>query len=66
MVTIVDESAFRMRFAQQAARLEERREAWRDMLGARGLVPVFVDLETPDLAAAEADLEAAIRRSMGK
>jgi hypothetical protein len=66
VVTVVDESAFRMRFAQQATRLEERRAAWRDMLAARGLVPVFVDLETPDLAAAEADLEAAIQGSVGK
>ena len=66
VVVVLDESAFRMRFAQQATRLEERREAWRDMLAARGPVPVFVDLEAPDLAAAEADLEAAIQRSMGK
>jgi dTDP-4-amino-4,6-dideoxygalactose transaminase len=36
------------------------------MLAARGLVPVFVDLETPDLATAEADLEAAVQRSMAK
>jgi hypothetical protein len=46
---IVDESAFRRRFdatgASGAARLEERRSAWRRLLEARQRVPVFVDLE---------------------
>jgi hypothetical protein len=60
VVAVVDESTFRSRFAQLPDRLEERRRIWRDMLAAHGLAPVFVDLEAPDLAAAEADLEAAI------
>lgn len=61
LVAIVDEASFRRRFAQQPARLEERRAAWRDLLASRRLEPVFVDLETPDLAAAAAALERVLR-----
>lgn len=62
VIAVVDESTFRRRFAQLPERLEERRAAWRDMLVGHGLTPVLVDLETPDLAAAQADIEAAIER----
>jgi hypothetical protein len=65
VIAVVDESTFRRRFAQLPARLEERREAWRELLTGHGLVPVAVDLEAPDLAAAAADIEAAIERSKG-
>jgi hypothetical protein len=61
LVAIVDEASFRRRFAQQPARLEERRAAWRDLLASRRLEPVFVDLEAPDLAAAAAALERVLR-----
>jgi hypothetical protein len=61
LVAIVDEGPFRRRFAQQPARLEERRAAWRDLLATRRLEPVFVDLEAPDLAAAAAAIERAMR-----
>ena len=60
LVALVDESAFRRRFAQEPARLAERREGWRELLAGHGFAPVFVDLEALDLAAAEADVEVAI------
>jgi hypothetical protein len=62
VIAVVDESAFRRRFAHEPARLEERREAWRELLAGHGLPPVFVDLDAPHLAAAEAEIEAAIER----
>jgi hypothetical protein len=60
IVAVLDEAGFRRRFANQPQRLEERRNAWRDVLTPYGLDPVFVDLESPDLVAAEASLNAAI------
>jgi hypothetical protein len=60
VVALVDESAFRKRFAQEPRRLEERRTAWRELLAVQGREPVFVDLEAPDHAA----VDAAIERSM--
>jgi hypothetical protein len=62
VIALVDESTFRRRFAQLPERLEERRRAWHDGLAAHGLAAVFVDLEAPDLATAQADIEAAIGR----
>ncbi|MGH8697159.1 MAG: DUF2868 domain-containing protein, partial [Burkholderiales bacterium] len=66
LIAVVDESPFRRRFAQEPARLEERREAWRELLTGHGLAPVFVDLDAPNLAAAEAEIEAALGRNLGK
>lgn len=60
VVAILDEAGFRRRFASQPQRLEERRDAWRDVLAPFGFDPVFVDLESPDLVAVEAALNAAI------
>ena len=57
VVAIVDESGFRKRFAHEPQRLDERRAAWRDLLAARGREPIFVDLESPDAAAADAAIE---------
>ena len=56
LVAVVDEASFRSRLGGQPARLAERRALWREMLATRNLVPVFVDLVNPDLAAAEAAL----------
>jgi hypothetical protein len=44
---LVDESGFRRRFRGDgfAARLEERRRAWRTVMGEAGVEPVFADLE---------------------
>jgi hypothetical protein len=62
VIALVDESAFRRRFAETPARLAERRDAWREFLRGHGFAPVFVDLDAPDLPAVEAELEAAIGR----
>ena len=59
---IVDESGFRTRFAQQPQRIDERREAWRRVLAAQHVEPVFVDLGAPDAADAAAALDAALHR----
>ncbi|KRE21874.1 DUF2868 domain-containing protein [Agromyces sp. Soil535] len=55
-VVLVDESAFLARWDDDAARREERRAVWRELIEAHGGVAVFVDLAEPDLAAAEAQL----------
>jgi hypothetical protein len=60
LVALVDESGFRKRFTQQPARLEERRAIWREALGAARVPPVFLDLDQPDLVAAERDFAAAV------
>lgn len=58
LVVLIDESGFRARFGgtDGAARREQRRTAWRQMLGELGRTPVFVDLSVPDLQALEADM----------
>ncbi|MBA3507102.1 MAG: DUF2868 domain-containing protein [Betaproteobacteria bacterium] len=56
LAAIVDEASFRVRFAGQTARLDERRAAWRQWLTTNGIAPVFVDLNKPDLPAVEAAL----------
>ena len=60
-------AGFRKRFAQQPARLDERREAWRELLAARGREPVFVDLADARSAAVDAALERSLdaRRGSG-
>ena len=62
LATMVDESAFRSRFADQPRRIDERRDAWRRMLAAHRLEPVFADLGSPDQTATAAALEAALER----
>jgi hypothetical protein len=64
LVAVVDESGFRARFPQESARLATRREGWRAAAEAQRVMPVFVDLEHPDLPAVEADLSAAIDRAL--
>ena len=59
-LVIVEESAFRQRFARESARLAERRAAWRRMLVAIHHEPLFVDLSDPDPADAERALHAAL------
>lgn len=64
VVVLVDETAFRRRFGAGAhsdhTRLAQRREAWQGLAESLGLGAVFVDLEAPDLAAAQRALQAAI------
>jgi len=62
LAAIIDESSFRKRFAQSPERLEERRAAWQRMLAEQRVAPVFLDLESPDLLAAESALNRAIER----
>lgn len=57
---IVEESAFRQRFATESARLEERRAAWRRMLTAIDHEPLFIDLSQPEPIQAERALHAAL------
>ena len=60
LVVLVDESAYRKRLGAQAgaeARLAERRQSWSGFAESRGLRAIFADLETPDLAAAERELD---------
>ena len=57
---VVDESSVNARFGEDRVRNEARRDAWRELAGAAGLAPVFVDLVHPDVAAAEAAFEAAL------
>ncbi|URI07436.1 DUF2868 domain-containing protein [Aquincola tertiaricarbonis] len=52
---LVDTAGFAQRFG--ADRTRQRREAWLKMLAGLGRTPVFIDLQQPDLAAAEADLQ---------
>lgn len=53
---LVDTSGFSQRFG--AARAQQRQEAWQRMLSGLGRTPVFIDLTQPDLATAEAALQA--------
>ena len=68
LMVLVDELPYRLRLGDQPgrdARLEERRLAWRGMLGTRGLTATFVDLAAPDLDAIERVFEMQLsRRSM--
>jgi len=65
LLALVDESAFRRRFADLPARLQERRSAWQALLDQCGVPYAFVDLEQPDALAAESALNAAIERGSG-
>lgn len=63
VTVIVDEAPYRHRLGAQTAtdtRLAERRRAWAGLAATRGLRPVFADLEAPDLAAVERELDSDI------
>jgi len=62
-LAIVDESAFRRRFADTPGRLQERRAAWQALLDESRVQPVFVDLENPDFISAENAMNVAIERN---
>jgi len=59
-IAIVDETAFSERWPEDEARLEQRRVAWRDVLGPTHAPVVFIHLARPDLRAAEQALERAM------
>ena len=56
VIVLIDESAF-ARGGADAARLDERRSAWRSQLAGLAREPVFVNLDAPDLAQAESVIE---------
>ncbi|MCW5622769.1 MAG: DUF2868 domain-containing protein, partial [Burkholderiales bacterium] len=62
LLALVDESAFRKRFADTPTRLAERRAAWQSLLDECQVGAVFVDLEGIDLVAAENAMNAALER----
>jgi len=62
-LAILDESAFRRRFADTPERLQERRAAWQALLDESRVQGVFVDLENPDFVAAENAMNVAIERN---
>jgi len=62
LLAVVDEAAFRRRFAGTPTRLAERRAAWQALLDECAVPAVFLDLEEPDLAAAENAVNAALER----
>ncbi|MFL6665522.1 MAG: hypothetical protein ACJ8G7_25405, partial [Rhizobacter sp.] len=61
---VVDEAAFRQRFAGMQERLGQRRKAWQSFAESLGGVPAFVDLEIPVDADAVARLHDAFGRSL--
>ncbi|HSD53013.1 MAG TPA: DUF2868 domain-containing protein [Burkholderiales bacterium] len=64
LVAVLDESAFRARFPHDSVRLAKRREGWCALAEAQSVMPVFVDLENPELPVVEGDLNAAIDRAL--
>jgi hypothetical protein len=60
VVALVDDAGFHARWPGETRRLAERHASWQEVLDAQGVPAVFVDLATPDLAAAEAALGRAI------
>lgn len=60
LLAIVDEGPLAARFGNEPARIAERRAAWRHLAEEAGVPAAFIDLSAPDLAAAEAGLDAAI------
>jgi len=62
---LLDEAAFVRRFGAASPRVAERRQAWRDFAAALGSSAVCIDLQSADLAPAEAALQAALDASPG-
>jgi hypothetical protein len=61
-VVLIDEAAFSARFNNAPDRAKQRRAAWLAWGSALGTVPVFVNLEHPDLKTAERDMLAAMAK----
>ena len=62
-IAIVDTSDFIDRFGAAARRISERETAWRQMLEAHGIEPLFVRLVEPDLREAGATLATRLERA---
>ena len=63
VVALVDESAFRARLGTEPARLEERRQAWRELSADRQVPCAFADLMAADVTEAQAALERALEET---
>ncbi|HRA62105.1 MAG TPA: hypothetical protein PLY50_05745 [Burkholderiaceae bacterium] len=59
---MVDETSFAERAGDDPQRLEQRRNAWRELLATVRVTPAFVNLAQPDPATADAALDAALFR----
>jgi hypothetical protein len=57
VLLLIDEAPFVARGDVDARRLDERRAVWTAQFAERGIEPLFVNLASPDLAAAEAAIE---------
>ena len=62
VLVLIDEAAFKRRFAAMPQRLAQRREAWRAICAELGTLPVFADLDAPDPAAIGTALQAALEQ----
>jgi hypothetical protein len=62
VLVLIDEAAFKRRFAAAPERLAQRRDAWRQCCESLGTLPVFADLEAPDAAVVGPALQAALAR----
>lgn len=60
LLLVADEAQFRRRFGGLPGRLDERRAAWQRLAEAHSVPLLCADLETPDLAQAEAALKKAL------
>ena len=60
-IVLIDEAAFRRRFGTESARIAQRRDAWRVFAESIGTLPVFVDLDAPDLAVVPRAVQLAMR-----
>ena len=60
VLAFVDESAFRARWPGDDRRLAQRRGIWSDLLTEQRVAPIFLDLAAPDLAFAEAAIDATL------
>ncbi len=63
VMAIVDSSDFALRFRDVPRRITEREAAWRQVLEARGVSPLFVALAHPDFATASASLNDLLERA---
>ena len=62
LLVVVDETSFSARAVDDPHRMQQRRSAWRELLGTVRVTPAFVNLADPDPATADALLDAALFR----
>ncbi len=57
VIALVDEAAFVRQFGADSERIGERRALWQQFAAARGIAPVFIDLDRPERLAVSARLQ---------